>query len=113
MAAKKKKRKSHYKPGEKRQSPTGNTLSRPGMHAPIKEHPNRIRELRLKGIPLSQSNLGLLVGADSSTVSRDETGDQPISKDRVIAYATLFGVSTFEIFLTPIEEDSPKVSAEP
>lgn len=76
------------------------------MPSPVREHPNRLRELRLQGVVLSQQHVGRLMDIDDSTVSRHESGEMPMSKDIIVAYAQLYRVSTYELFLKP-EDQSP------
>ena len=74
---------------------------KPGDVPPTKVHPNRLREIRLKGVTLSQDQVALLMGCDSTTVSRDESGDRSISRERLVAYAQLYRCQTYEIFMEP------------
>lgn len=72
-----------------------------GRGSADRPHPNRLRELRMRGTVLSQGQLARLMDCDDATISRDESGMMPMSRDRVAAYATIFRVPTHEIFITP------------
>lgn len=68
---------------------------------------NRLRELRQKGVVLSLEDVAMLVGLDASTVSRHENGEKGMSKEMILAYAKLYRVPTYEIFLPSPSEEKP------
>lgn len=73
---------------------------------------NRLAELRNRGVVLSQEKVGVLVGCNAATVSRDESG-APLTKKRIEAYAELYGVPTHELFfIAPTEETVSEPAAE-
>ncbi len=64
---------------------------------------NRLTELRQRGIILSQEQVGILTGLDSTTVSRHEGGQRGMTREQIEAYAKLYGVPTHEVFfLAPV-----------
>ena len=73
--------------------------------------PNRIRELRSKGVILSQAMLAKLVGTDETTVSRHESGQRGMSKEQILAYAQVFNVSSYELFFQPEAVEEPQEEA--
>lgn len=70
---------------------------------------NRLRELRERGVRLSQEQMGVLLGHelglppfDLTTISKQETGSRSLSREQVEAYARIFRVSSYEIFVDPV-----------
>jgi DNA-binding XRE family transcriptional regulator len=63
--------------------------------------PNRLKEVREKGLVLSQGQVGKLLEPplDATSVSKHEGGTRPISTHYAKQYAALFGVETHELFL--------------
>lgn len=61
----------------------------------------RIRDLREKGVVLSQDLLGKLLDPplDGTSVSRHESGDRKITSEYAKQYALIFRVQTHELFL--------------
>ena len=79
-----------------------------------KRSKNRLTELRQRGIVLSQEQVGILTGLDSTTVSRHESGARGMTREQIEAYAKLYGVPTHEVFfLAPVldSEDGAEVAA--
>lgn len=64
-----------------------------------REHRNRLKELRQQGVVLSQSDVAKLLGYDLTTVCRHESGDRPLSKEALEAYARLYKVGTLELIM--------------
>ena len=59
---------------------------------------NRLRELRGQGVLLSIEDVAKLLDLDVSTVSRDETGQRPLSPERIGQYAKLYRVASHRLF---------------
>lgn len=68
------------------------------------KQPNRLKELR-EARKLTQREVGYLMGMylgeplDHTTVSKHESGDRPLDQETVKAYARLYKVETYELFL--------------
>lgn len=66
-------------------------------------HKNRLKELRTRGqgiggLWLTLEEVGKILGLDYTTVSRHESG-RGLGSDAIQAYAKLYKVETYEIFL--------------
>ncbi len=61
--------------------------------------PNRLKELREKGVWLTQEEVAAIVGVDVTTVSKHETGGRGLDDKNIIAYAKLYKVRTHELFM--------------
>lgn len=73
---------------------------KPGIYVP-RPRPNRLQEIRTRGVPLSQREVSIILGVDPITVSRHESGERKMSRDQMVAYAQLYKCSTAELFLAP------------
>lgn len=62
---------------------------------------NRIRELRERS-NLTQKELAKLLDLSAGAVTRHELGERALSASQVEAYARVFKVSTYELFLDPL-----------
>lgn len=82
------------------------TRRRPPRQPTVRQtpRPNRLTELRERPIVLTQTQVAKLLNTDTSTVSRDESGDRPITKARILLYAQLYCVPSHEIFFAAEEE---------
>ena len=63
---------------------------------------NRIYELRERS-RLTQSELAALLRVNPSTISNHEQGRRTLDREQIRAYAQVFKVDTWEIFLDPTE----------
>ena len=64
---------------------------------------NRIRELRERGVALTQEEVGKIMGYDNTTISRHENNSRSLSPEDIQRYAKLFKVETWELVLSPRE----------
>ncbi len=69
--------------------------------------PNRLQVLR-EARSLTQKEVAKILGMNHSTVSRHESHDRNIEPKEIEAYARLFKVSSYELFLEPVKTDSNK-----
>jgi transcriptional regulator with XRE-family HTH domain len=59
---------------------------------------NKIKQLRLER-RLTQEEVGKILGIDSTTVSKHESGARALSDVDIKKYAKLFKVETYELFM--------------
>lgn len=72
---------------------------------------NRLRELRSQGVLLSIEDVAKLLELDVSTVSRDETGQRPLSPERIEQYAKLYRVPSHQLFFSTEPESAKSTDA--
>lgn len=65
---------------------------------------NRLKELREER-KLTQEETGKILGIDGTTVSKHENGSRSMSDETVRAYARLYKVETYEIFMEPKNDE--------
>lgn len=70
--------------------------------------PNRLRELR-EASKLTQKEVSKMLDIDFTTVSKHESGTRGIEPKEIEAYARLFKVSSYEIFMTPAKITNPLI----
>lgn len=66
---------------------------------------NRLRELRDRS-RLTQEEVSAVTGISVAAISRHENGSRGLSREAVEKYASLYKVSTYEIFVDPAEVGS-------
>lgn len=81
---------------------------KPGVLVP-RPRPNRLKQLRERGVKLSQVHVAKLLGLTDATVSRHESGERTMTRDQITAYAQLYGVPSYEIFIDPAPEEVNEV----
>ncbi len=70
--------------------------------------PNRLRELRAR-VRLTQEEVAKIVDLHFTTVSKHESMTRPLSPKDVEAYAKLYKVDSYEIFMEPLPELPPEL----
>jgi len=65
--------------------------------------PNRLAQLRERS-RLTQEEVAKIIGIDSTTVSKHESGDRSLSDVMIKEYAKLYKVDTHELFIEPSGE---------
>lgn len=66
--------------------------------------PNRLRELR-RGRQLTQEEAATLTGFSLSAVNRHENGNRSMDGPTMEAYAKLYGVTAYELYVDPVPDD--------
>ena len=66
--------------------------------------PNRLRELRNRS-RLTLEEVSILTGFSVPTISRHENGGRSLSEEAIIKYASLYKVSSYEIFVRAAQGD--------
>lgn len=64
---------------------------------------NRLAQLRMGGVVLTQEEVAKLMGLDHTTVSKHESGGRSMSREVIRMYAKLYKCETWEIFMDPSE----------
>lgn len=71
--------------------------------------PNRLKEIRERGVPLTQKEVGRQLDLDHTSISRHENG-RGLSKDVIQKYTELYKLSgSHEIFFDPEEFSDDEV----
>ena len=70
-----------------------------------KKYKNRLKELRQRGVCLTQTEVAKFLGIDLTTVCRHESGERPLSKEALEAYAKLYKVGTLDLIMEVAEGD--------
>lgn len=70
------------------------------VNKPSKPRKNRLKQLREQS-KLTQKEVATILGIDSTTVSSHESARRGITKEEIEGYASLFKVSSYELFFEP------------